>query len=70
MAKKENYSDNVKCSFCGRSSFECKGIIEGPNGVYICDECTEGAHKIIQNTKHSKLELYKTDYIPNPKELK
>ncbi|MEI6089116.1 MAG: ATP-dependent Clp protease ATP-binding subunit ClpX [bacterium] len=70
MAKKDNYSDNVKCSFCGRSSFECKGIIEGPNGVYICDECTEGAHKIIQKNKNSKLELYKTDYIPTPKELK
>lgn len=70
MSKKENHSENVKCSFCGRHSFECKGIIEGPNSVFICDDCIENANQIIQKSKNSKLELYKSDYIPTPKELK
>ncbi len=31
--------DGIKCAFCERSSSEVMAMVEGPNGIYICDEC-------------------------------
>jgi ATP-dependent Clp protease ATP-binding subunit ClpX len=28
-----------RCSFCGKNQTEAQRLIEGPDGVYICDEC-------------------------------
>lgn len=39
----------TRCSFCGKGKDEVQHIIAGP-GVYICDECVELCHTIIENT--------------------
>jgi len=32
-------SDNQHCSFCGKDKSDVRRLIEGSDGVYICDEC-------------------------------
>ena len=41
------------CSFCGKSSREVGPMVEGPNDVYICSNCTE----LCQN-------IFKQDLLP------
>jgi hypothetical protein len=45
----------VKCSFCGKSRKQAKGIVEGPSGsgVSICDECVELCHVIYEEEEVS-----------------
>ncbi len=40
--------DNIKCSFCGRSSKEVESIIAGP-GAYICNNCVFSSVDILKN---------------------
>ena len=52
MANKGSNNGNhgqkpIFCSFCGRLRQEVDKLIEGPNSVYICDECVEICHKIM-----------------------
>jgi ATP-dependent Clp protease ATP-binding subunit ClpX len=37
----------VKCNFCNRTQAQVKKLIAGPKGVYICDNCVQIAHSII-----------------------
>ena len=48
MAKKEDGSDKLSCSFCGKQQKEVKKLIAGP-GVYICDECVGLCGEIIED---------------------
>jgi len=41
-------NDNIKCSFCGRSSKEVDSIIAGPN-VYICNHCVMSSVDILRS---------------------
>ncbi len=67
----------IFCSFCGRLRQEVDKLIEGPNSVYICDECVEICHKIMldeegasqENIMGSK-DLISTDELPSPEAIK
>jgi ATP-dependent Clp protease ATP-binding subunit ClpX len=37
----------ARCSFCGKSKSEVRRLIEGPDNVYICDECVALAGEIL-----------------------
>ena len=37
------------CSFCGKSEDEVLKLIEGPNGIAICDECIEECNDILES---------------------
>jgi ATP-dependent Clp protease ATP-binding subunit ClpX len=39
------------CSFCGKSSREVGPMVEGPNNVYICRNCTDLCHNIFRQDK-------------------
>lgn len=41
MGKDDKYIDgeNIRCAFCERPSSQVMAMVEGPNGIYICDEC-------------------------------
>lgn len=63
-----------KCSFCGRSRNEVGLLISGMNG-FICDECVEQAHSIIEEAFEKMKSTQKEfgvhlDEIPKPKEIK
>jgi hypothetical protein len=40
MADQETASENLRCSFCGKSQDDVRKLIAGPT-VYICDECID-----------------------------
>ncbi|MBW2047391.1 MAG: ATP-dependent Clp protease ATP-binding subunit ClpX [Deltaproteobacteria bacterium] len=46
MGKNDVSSDDLLCSFCGKSQDEVKKLIAGPS-VYICDECIQLCNEII-----------------------
>lgn len=82
MANKGSNSGNhsqkpIFCSFCGRLRQEVDKLIEGPNSVYICDECVNICHKIMkdeeglteENIMGSK-DLISTNELPSPEAIK
>jgi ATP-dependent Clp protease ATP-binding subunit ClpX len=73
MAKQSNNrKPRAICSFCGRTGNQADTLIEGPNRVYICPECVELCHNIIQqNRKRStKSGSVGLDDMPRPREIK
>ena len=73
MAKQSNNrKPRAICSFCGRTGNQADTLIEGPNRVYICPECVELCHNIIQqNRKRStKSGSVGLDDKPRPREIK
>ena len=46
MPKPPGGSEQLLCSFCGKSQRQVKKLIAGP-GVYICDECIDLCNEII-----------------------
>ena len=67
----------IFCSFCGRLRQEVDKLIEGPNNVYICDECVEICHKIMKDDESAledgvtgSKELVYTEELPSPEAIK
>jgi len=46
MGSKNDGTEDLLCSFCGKSQDEVKKLIAGPS-VYICDECIQLCNEII-----------------------
>ena len=67
MAKKDNDSDNLFCSFCGKNQKEVTKLIAGP-AVYICDECIQLCSEIIE--EETEKEAGELDNLMLPKEIK
>jgi ATP-dependent Clp protease ATP-binding subunit ClpX len=55
---KMSKTENIHCSFCGRSREEVKMLIAGQEG-HICEHCIEHAHKIVDKEFHQKKEAGK-----------
>ena len=58
----------IKCSFCGKSQEQVRRLIAGPD-VYICDECIELCHNIVDE-EIDIFEDYDFTELPKPKEIK
>jgi ATP-dependent Clp protease ATP-binding subunit ClpX len=69
MTRKDDLSDELVCSFCGKSQDEVKKLIAGPS-VYICDECVSLCNEIIQEEYEQEKKSRKRDYLPKPQEIK
>ena len=67
MAKKDNDTDNLFCSFCGKNQKEVTKLIAGP-AVYICDECIQLCSEIIE--EETEKEAGELDNLMLPKEIK
>ncbi len=35
----DNNPPEMRCSFCGKTRSQVRKLVQGPNGVFICDEC-------------------------------
>jgi len=72
MAKKSSTRrTKAICSFCGRSGNQADTLIEGPNKVFICPECVDLCHNIIQqNRRRSTKSATELEDMPRPKEIK
>ena len=68
--------DMIFCSFCGRLRQEVNKLIEGPDGILICDECVEMCHKIMHDEDidtikdSSSKELIESKELPSPEKIK
>jgi len=67
MAIKEEGSDNLFCSFCGKNQKEVTKLIAGP-AVYICDECIQLCSEIIE--EETKKDTGDVQNLLVPKEIK
>jgi ATP-dependent Clp protease ATP-binding subunit ClpX len=59
------------CSFCGKTSREVGPMVEGPNDVYICTNCTDLCGNIFKQEKRrvsTGSQLFAS--IPSPRSLK
>ncbi len=62
-------TNNLSCSFCGKSQKEVKKLIAGPT-VYICDECIELCNDIIAEESEREETYTGRARIPKPMEIK
>lgn len=67
--KREN-RNSIFCSFCGRDSNEVETMIEGPQGVYICNHCIDNAVEIVERNKKAKYDFFKEKDLPKPSKIK
>lgn len=67
------------CSFCGRSSIDDLILINGPDGINICEDCIELCNEILEqnsirpknkNKSNYKDEILTFDKLPKPKAIK
>lgn len=72
MAKKKNdkkqteqLSEDMLCSFCGKSGDMVAGMVEGPGGIAICDECLEACVDAFRE----QLNIDVAAYSPNSKSI-
>ncbi len=58
------------CSFCGKTSRDVGPMVEGPNEVYICNNCTDLCQNIFRQERRrvSSVSSALTE-IPNPREI-
>ncbi|MHC4662228.1 MAG: ATP-dependent Clp protease ATP-binding subunit ClpX [Planctomycetota bacterium] len=61
-----------RCSFCDKSARAVERLIAGPPGLYICNECVELCHSILEeeSRKFSKKRGIERGEIPPPKNIK
>ncbi|WP_313343409.1 ATP-dependent Clp protease ATP-binding subunit ClpX [Sedimentibacter sp.] len=64
----KNNDKQIKCSFCGKAQEQVRRLIAGPD-VYICDECIELCHNIVDDDI-DLFEEYDFTELPKPKEIK
>ncbi|HER34617.1 MAG: ATP-dependent Clp protease ATP-binding subunit ClpX [Halothiobacillaceae bacterium] len=67
MAENTKDTQDLICSFCGKSQDEVKKLIAGPN-IYICDECVELCNDILREEVESETDGG-PDRLPTPQEL-
>jgi ATP-dependent Clp protease ATP-binding subunit ClpX len=60
----------VRCNFCNRNQSQVKKLIAGPGGVFICDNCIEVAHSIVQTDKAKEEEKKSAGDFPTPSQIK
>ena len=61
-------TEEIKCSFCGKSQSQVKKIVAG-NGVYICNECIELSKRLVDDELKAD-SLKETKELPKPMEIK
>ncbi len=67
MGRPTDSTEQLLCSFCGKSQRQVKKLIAGP-GVYICDECIDLCNEIIDEELVVPVS-FDLDALPRPKEI-
>ena len=60
----------TNCSFCGKNSREAGPMVEGPNDIYICTDCTSLCQDIFKQEQKKIHSTHSPKKIPTPRELK
>lgn len=43
-------NDEIRCSFCGKTRDQVRKMIQGPNNIFICDECVRTCADVIRES--------------------
>ena len=72
MAKDEGKGGYARCSFCGKNEAMVRKLLQGPNNVFICDECVKLCNDIIDaNSGFHDVNEEAADFVlPKPSEIK
>lgn len=60
----------ASCSFCGRSQDEVEKLFAGKDGSFICDECIETCHEMLDYSLGESIEEVEEMEILTPAEIK
>lgn len=64
-------TENLHCSFCGKSQREVKKLIAGPTSVYICDECVDLCNEILEDEgSKDAAKTGATEHVLKPQKIK
>ena len=65
-------TDNIRCSFCGRTRDRVAQMISGEKGTYMCNECVEVCRDLLNQKKDAFAEEYVTSdfLLYKPREIK
>ena len=69
----EDYTHYARCSFCGKSENMVYKLIEGPKGVFICDECVALCEDLIGESLKKEGKKKRSEagiVLPKPMEIK
>ncbi len=66
---KKNDVHKESCSFCGKSYNDVRRLIRGSQDTFICDECVELCHSIVQQEASGEQQPVGFSYIPAPVEI-
>ncbi len=59
----------LNCSFCGKAKSDVERLVAGP-GVYICNECIESCHGLLEEQTVQELAEVHQDWKYTPKQLR
>ncbi len=65
----EDDKKELSCSFCGKAKSEVERLIAGP-GVYICNECIESCHDLIEEQAVKEITDQHQDWDYTPIQLR
>lgn len=65
----EDDKKELSCSFCGKAKSEVERLIAGP-GVYICNECIESCHDLIEEQAVKEITDQHQDWDYTPMQLR
>ena len=51
MSDEYDDKNTARCSFCGKGKDEVNRLVQGPDGVHICDECVLACQEIIEGSE-------------------
>ena len=58
------------CSFCHKTQNQVNTLINGGNGIFICDECVELCNQVLDSKKPEKHPKKDFDDLPKPHDIK
>ncbi|MBQ9729651.1 MAG: AAA family ATPase, partial [Clostridia bacterium] len=59
-----------QCSFCGKSKYETRKLLAGPNGIFICDECVDICKSMLEELGGETDEKAEALTLKKPAEIK
>ncbi len=68
MDRRDNSTEHLVCSFCGKPQHQVRKLIAGP-GVYICDECVDLCNDIVDEDQVEEWSPAGPDELPTPRQI-
>ena len=71
MSKMRQQDRNKSCSFCGKKAYQVRGMVQGPDSLYICNECVEQCHAVLHaDVLQRGVRRFQPDKLPSPVQIK